>query len=107
PRDWERVAQRADAGADLLACEDALRRAHRLLDAVAGVGFAQHELGAAQGLDAALAVDLLDRHVGPHLLELTLTRPAARQRRDERDLDVLGGRRGPDEESRGDERQRQ
>jgi len=73
--------------------EHALRGADGLLDAVARVGLAQHELRAAERLDAALGVDLLDRHLCAHLLELPLARPPARERRDERDLHVVGGRR--------------
>jgi len=86
---------------DSHARQHALRGAHRLLDAVAGVGLAQHDLGAAERLDAALTVDLLDRHVGAHLLELALPRPPAGQRGHERDLDVLRGRRGWDDQRRG------
>ncbi len=58
-------------------------------------------------LDPALAVDLLDRHVGAHLLELALACPAAGQRRDQRDLDVVGGGRRANEEHRDDEGEHQ
>src|SRR5262249_57079937 len=61
----------------------------------------------AQGLDAALAVDLLDGHLRAHFLELALARPAAGQRRHESDPDILRGGRGLDEERRSDEGDRQ
>jgi hypothetical protein len=67
------------------------------------VGLAQDDLGSAQRLDPALAIDLVDRHLRAHLLELALARPATGERRHQRDLHVLGGGCG----GRPDERQSQ
>src|SRR5205085_12002548 len=87
--------------------EHALSGADGLLHAVARVGLAQHQLRAAERLDAALGVDLLDRHLRAHLLELPLARPPARERRDERDLHVVGGRRGRGRDDDEQEQQRE
>ena len=66
-----------------------LRRALRRLRGGAGVEDQQLELGAAERLDAARLVHVIDRHLGAVALQDALFGPGAGQRHQQGDLDLL------------------
>ena len=66
----------------------ALRRVLGLFGGVAAIDHDQLQLGAAERLDAALRVDVLDAHLGAHAHHLARPGIDARQRHDQADLDL-------------------
>src|SRR5262245_32222624 len=69
--------------------QHALGRVLRLFRAVASIEGQQLQRGTAERLYPALRVHVLDGQVAAHLLQLSLSRPWSRQRRDHADLHNL------------------
>ena len=67
----------------------ALRRVLGFFRGVAGIVLDHHQLGAAQGLDAAVGIDLIDRHARAHLHQQARPGPGAGQRHQHPDFHVL------------------
>lgn len=70
--------------------DHALRGVLGFFGGIARVEFQQFHFGAAQGLDAAGGVDVVDGHAGAHLLQDAAARPGTGQRHEHGDLDVGG-----------------
>jgi hypothetical protein len=88
-RQRQRGAPGAGAGHDIgLVGHEPLGGVLRRLHGVAGILDDEPHLRAMEGLDAALGVDVLDRELGAELHQLAGARHGARDRRNERHLDL-------------------